>query len=54
MRENVGGIFDIIGIIIEFSYFDIGFFNGMEYCYKIISVGFYGVDGVIFFIINNF
>lgn len=53
LRENAGGTFDTIGTTTEPTYLDTGLSNGTEYCYKIISVGSYGVDGVISPIINN-
>jgi gliding motility-associated-like protein len=53
LRENTTGTFDTIGTTIEPNFLDTGLSNGTEYCYKIISIGSYGVDGVISPIINN-
>ncbi|MEZ5042574.1 MAG: gliding motility-associated C-terminal domain-containing protein [Saprospiraceae bacterium] len=53
LRENGLGTFDTIATVTESSYLDTGLSNGTNYCYKIVSIGSYGVEGVISPIIND-
>ena len=50
--NNNTGEFDSITTVSENSYLDRGLVNGREYCYKIESIGSYGVDGIINPILN--
>ncbi len=52
-RENAVGVFDSIGVSFEPSYSDTGLINGKEYCYKIESIGSYGIDRIINPIFND-
>ncbi len=52
-RENDLGAFDSIGIANSNSFVDRGLMNGVEYCYKVISVGTYGVESIIDPLFNN-
>ena len=51
-RQNPSSTFDSIATVGSPSYTDVGLKNGQEYCYKIESVGSYGVEGIINPIIN--
>lgn len=51
LNENTG-VFDSITTVSENSYQDRGLINGREYCYKIESIGSYGVDGIVNPILN--
>lgn len=52
-RQNNTGTFDTIGTSIEPVYSDTGLINGVEYCYKVQSIGSYGIEGIINPIIND-
>ena len=45
-RKNTTGTFDSITTVTEPRYSDTGLLNGAEYCYRVQSIGSYGVDGV--------
>lgn len=46
-RSDAGGQFSLVGTTAETSYKDNdGVFNGIDYCYKIIAYGDYGLDMV--------
>ena len=51
-KQNEQGIFDAIGMSQEPTYLDEGLINGEEYCYKIQSIGTYGIDGVLTPLLN--
>lgn len=46
-RQNALGGFDSIAIVNTPSYKDTGLENGQEYCYKVQSIGTYGITGII-------
>lgn len=52
LRQNAQGTFDTIAITSQNNFTDRNLINGEEYCYKIQSIGSYGVDGIIDPIIN--
>lgn len=52
-RQNNLNTFDSIGTTIEPFYSDTGLINGVEYCYKVQSIGSYGIDRIINPIIND-
>jgi gliding motility-associated-like protein len=52
-RQNDQGGFDSIATVSELSYADLGLVNGQEYCYRVRSIGSYGVSGIISPILNN-
>jgi len=52
-RENAGGTFDSIATVSEPNYRDTDLLNGEEYCYYVKSIGSYGVEGVVFPIVND-
>lgn len=51
-RQNEQGGFDSIGITTEMSFKDIGLINGEEYCYKVQSIGTYGIEDIISPLLN--
>lgn len=51
-RQNDQGLFDSIGTTNTLSFQDTGLSNGQEYCYKIQSIGTYGIDGIISPLLN--
>lgn len=51
-RLNAQGVFDSIAIVTNQTYTDRGLVNGQQYCYKVKSIGSYGVEGIISPIIN--
>jgi len=51
-RENAQGGFDSIATVNEQAFTDQGLINGEEYCYKIQSIGSYGVQGIVSPILN--
>lgn len=53
LRQNALGTFDSIATVIQPFYSDSDLLNGTEYCYKIRSIGSYGVEGIISPIINH-
>ena len=52
-RENAVGIFDSIGTSSQPLYSDIDLINGKEYCYKIKSIGSYGIEQIVTPILND-
>ncbi|MEM1120612.1 MAG: gliding motility-associated C-terminal domain-containing protein, partial [Bacteroidota bacterium] len=46
-RQNNQGIFDSIGTSVTANFLDTGLENGIEYCYKVLAFGTYGIDGII-------
>ncbi len=52
-RETTIGIFDSIGTSVEPMYSDIDLLNGREYCYKVKSIGSYGIPRIISPILND-
>jgi len=53
LRQNSSGAFDSIATVAEPAFRDEGLVNGREYCYKIRSAGSYGIDDVVFPILND-
>lgn len=51
-RQNAQGAFDSIGISFEPTFFDSGLENGQEYCYKVLAMGTYGIEGIISPLLN--
>ncbi len=51
--DNADAVFDSIGESIEPFFEDMGLLNGKEYCYYVVSVGSYGVSGIINPIVNH-
>ncbi|MCP3930608.1 MAG: gliding motility-associated C-terminal domain-containing protein [Bacteroidetes bacterium] len=51
-RLDDQGVFISLDTIVEQPYSDTGLLNGEEYCYKIESIGSYGVDGIVNPILN--
>jgi len=45
-RQNASGNFDFIGTTVDTMYRDEGLTNGEEYCYRIRSIGTYGLSGI--------
>ncbi len=52
-ENNAGTAFDSIGVSTEPFYSDTGLINGKEYCYKITSIGSYGIERIINPILND-
>lgn len=52
-RENSSGVFDSIGTSTEPMYSDVDLLNGVEYCYKVQSIGSYGIDGILNPLLND-
>ena len=52
-RQNNSGGWDSIATVTTPTYRDTDLINGEEYCYYVRSSGSYGVDGVVFPILNN-
>ena len=52
-RKNAQMGFDSLDTVFEPAYRDEGLVNGEEYCYKVKSIGSYGVEGLIDPIINH-
>jgi gliding motility-associated-like protein len=52
-KENISGIFDSIGVSLQPMYSDQNLINGKEYCYKVKSIGTYGIERIITPIIND-
>ena len=52
-RENDLGGFDSIAVVSDPTYTDRELINGVSYCYKIMSLGSYGVEGIISPLKNN-
>lgn len=46
-RQNDAGDFEVIDTTTALTYRDAGLENGQEYCYKIESIGSYGIAGII-------
>jgi len=53
LRQNSSGAFDTIATVAEPAYRDDGLVNGREYCYQVRSAGSYGIDDVVFPILND-
>lgn len=53
LLKNAQGGYDTIAITTTQSYTHSGLVNGREYCYKILSVGSYGIPGIVNPIYNN-
>ncbi len=51
-RQNDQGLFDSIGTTNALSFQDNSLSNGQEYCYKIQSIGTYGIGGIISPLLN--
>jgi len=51
-RQNAQGGFDTIAIVSTPTYRDGNLTNGQQYCYKIQSVGSYGVEGILSLLLN--
>jgi len=51
-RQNAQGTFDSIGTSLSTSFKDEGLNNGDTYCYKILGVGTYGIQGIISPLLN--
>ena len=45
-RQNAQGLFDSIGTSNQPTFLDAGLENGVEYCYKVLGIGTYGIDGI--------
>ncbi len=52
LRLNAGGSFEQIAEVEDPTYTDTGLINGEEYCYKVESIGSYGVTGLVDPILN--
>lgn len=52
-RQNDQGNFERIGITNTRTFIDEGLDNGTEYCYKILAVGSYGIQGIQSRLLNN-
>ncbi|MFN7119463.1 MAG: gliding motility-associated C-terminal domain-containing protein [Saprospiraceae bacterium] len=53
LLKDAQGNFDTIATVADASYRHTGLVNGQEYCYKIVSVGSYGIPGIISPLYNN-
>ena len=53
LRENDLGVFDTIARTTAPRFSDVDLTNGIEYCYRIVSFGTYGVDDIYSPLINN-
>lgn len=53
LRQNAQGEFDTIARVLQPSYRDNNLQNGQEYCYKIESIGTYGISGLADPILNT-
>jgi len=51
-KRNASGVFDSLTTVLEQAYSDVGLINGQEYCYRVKSIGSYGVEGVISPLLN--
>lgn len=51
--KNAQGTFDTLAIVSTPNYTHTGLTNGQEYCYKILSIGSYGIAGIVSPIYNN-
>jgi len=51
-RQNPQGIFDSIGTSTSTSFKDVGLTNGETYCYKVLALGTYGIEGIISPLLN--
>lgn len=51
-RQNTQGTFDSIGTSSTTSFQDTGLENGEEYCYKVLAIGTYGIEGIISPLLN--
>lgn len=51
-RKNAAGDFDSLTTVTEQAYSDLGLINGTEYCYRVKSIGSYGVDDVVSPLLN--
>ncbi|MBK7871718.1 MAG: gliding motility-associated C-terminal domain-containing protein [Saprospiraceae bacterium] len=47
LKKNALGGFDTLGTVSQMTYRDNNLQNGQEYCYKIESIGTYGIEGII-------
>lgn len=52
-KQNALGLFDSLAIVSSIGYVDTAVINGNNYCYKVKSIGTYGITGLINPIINN-
>ncbi len=52
LRRNASGEFDTLATVTNLTYTDRNLINGQSYCYKIISIGSYGIEGIVNPIIN--
>lgn len=52
-QDSNTGLFDSIGISTRTEYIDLGLENGQPYCYKITSIGTYGIPGLAEPILND-
>ncbi len=52
-RQNAQGDFDSLATVFDPSYSDTGLENGVEYCYKVLSIGSYGISGIASPLLNN-
>ena len=53
LRQNPQGTFDTLGTVFDPFYTDSGLENGEEYCYKILSLGSYGIPGIASPLLNH-
>lgn len=53
LLKNASGAFDTIATVADAMFRHTGLVNGQEYCYKIVSVGSYGIPGIVNPIYNN-
>lgn len=51
-RQNDVGVYDSIGFALNSPYLDKGLINGKSYCYKVKSIGTYGISGILNPLIN--
>ena len=51
-RQNEQGGFDSIGITTDLNFTDTGLINGEEFCYRVESVGTYGIEGIVSPLLN--
>lgn len=47
LRKNSTGGFDTLATVVQPSFVDQNLTNGQQYCYKIESIGTYGVEGIV-------
>ncbi len=51
-RQNPQGTFDSIGTSFSTSFKDVGLTNGVTYCYKVLALGTYGIEGIVSPLLN--